>query len=156
MLSRVIIAVEDTKFAQAIEQQLSQIKWSDSTVFRVVHVIEPTDSLMVWPSDELRAEAIVLLDSIASNIRRLFPEAQVEEVVLNGHAGEAIIEDAVTWKADLVVAGSHGKRGLRRFMLGSVASAISNNSPCSVLIIRPEVDSGKSLDQLALSEGATA
>ncbi|MBX3075573.1 universal stress protein [Candidatus Obscuribacterales bacterium] len=154
MLSRVIIAIEDTKFAQAIEKQLSQIKWPDSTVFRVVHVIEPSDTLLAWPSEELRAEAMVLLDSIASNLRRLFPNAHVEEVVLNGHAGEVIIEDAVSWQADLVVAGSHGKRGLRRFMLGSVAAAISNNSPCSVLIIRPEHEAKKE-EQLALSEGAS-
>lgn len=154
MLSRVIIAVEDTKFAQAIEQQLGQINWCQPTTFRVVHVIEPSDELLAWPSEEIREEAQILLESIAGNIRRLFPKAEVEEIILNGHAGEAIIDDAITWKADLIVAGSHGKRGVRRFMLGSVASAISNNAPCSVLIIRPEAGLRQTSDTVKSEEFA--
>lgn len=154
MLSRVIIAVEDTKFAQAIEQQLGQINWCQPTTFRVVHVIEPSDELLAWPSEEIREEAQILLESIAGNIRRLFPKAEVEEIILNGHAGEAIIDDAITWKADLIVAGSHGKRGVRRFMLGSVASAISNNAPSSVLIIRPEAGLRQTSDTVKSEEFA--
>lgn len=137
MLSRVIVAVEDSKFAQSIERQLSQINWDQPTTFRVVHVIEPSDEFLAWPSEEIRAEAEILLDSFASNIHRLFPNSVVQKTILNGRAGEAIIDDAITWEADLIVMGSHGKRGVRRFMLGSVASTVSNNAPCSVLIIRP-------------------
>jgi universal stress protein A len=36
-----------------------------------------------------------------------------------------------------VVTGSHGRRGLRRFVVGSVAEATVRHAPCSVLVTRP-------------------
>lgn len=42
-----------------------------------------------------------------------------------------------TWNADLIMLGSHGKRGLDRFLLGSVSEAVSRHAPCSVEIVRP-------------------
>jgi nucleotide-binding universal stress UspA family protein len=49
---------------------------------------------------------------------------------------EALAERASALGADLVVVGSHGRRGLRRFVLGSVAEATVRESPCSVLVVR--------------------
>jgi len=49
-----------------------------------------------------------------------------------------------TWlednECDLVVMGSHGRRGVRRFILGSVAETTVRHAPCSVLVVRGEVD----------------
>jgi nucleotide-binding universal stress UspA family protein len=48
----------------------------------------------------------------------------------------AILDFAKDWKADLIVVGSHGRRGLTRFMLGSVAESIARHAHCSVWIVR--------------------
>jgi nucleotide-binding universal stress UspA family protein len=51
-----------------------------------------------------------------------------------------IIDDAKEWNADLVVVGSHGRRGLTRVLLGSVSEGVAMNAHCSVEVIRsPEV-----------------
>jgi nucleotide-binding universal stress UspA family protein len=56
--------------------------------------------------------------------------------VLAGNAKWTIIDEAKEWNADLVVLGSHGRRGLTRVLLGSVSEAVAMNAPCSVEVIR--------------------
>lgn len=54
---------------------------------------------------------------------------------------EAIIEQAKAWGADLIVIGTHGRRGVGRFVLGSDAEQIARMAPVPVLLVRaPEVD----------------
>jgi nucleotide-binding universal stress UspA family protein len=49
---------------------------------------------------------------------------------------ELILEEAHKWGADLIVVGSHGRRGINRFLLGSVSEAVASHAHCSVEIIR--------------------
>ena len=51
----------------------------------------------------------------------------------------AIVEAAREWPADLIVIGSHGRRGLDRLFIGSVAEAVARHAPCSVDIVRMPV-----------------
>lgn len=48
----------------------------------------------------------------------------------------AIIDAAREWPADLIVLGSHGRRGFERLLLGSVAESVVRHAPCSVDIVR--------------------
>jgi nucleotide-binding universal stress UspA family protein len=48
----------------------------------------------------------------------------------------AILEVAEEWKADLIVMGSQGRKGIKRFLLGSVAESVARHARCSVLIER--------------------
>lgn len=50
--------------------------------------------------------------------------------------GEAVSEAAVEWKADLIVIGSHGRRGLQRLLLGSGAEQILRLAPVATLVVR--------------------
>lgn len=52
--------------------------------------------------------------------------------------GETVAEDAAAWGADLVVVGSHGRRGLRRLLLGSGAEQIVRLAPTPVLVVRSD------------------
>ena len=51
-------------------------------------------------------------------------------------ARHAIIAAAAEWPADLIVMGSHGRRGIDRLLMGSVAEAVVRHAPCSVQIAR--------------------
>jgi nucleotide-binding universal stress UspA family protein len=59
-------------------------------------------------------------------------------LVPSAAAREIIFQEAAEWGADLIVAGSHGRRGANRFLLGSVSEAVAFHAKCSVEIIRPK------------------
>lgn len=65
---------------------------------------------------------------------------QMEKIavyVVAGHPAERIVSLADSIDADVIVMGTHGRTGLRRFVLGSVAEEVVRRAPCSVLVIRP-------------------
>lgn len=65
--------------------------------------------------------------------RHVHPSAQMALTVVNDSAAHAI--DKAAGGHDLIVMGGHGRRGLRRLILGSVAEATVRHAPCSVLVV---------------------
>ena len=55
-----------------------------------------------------------------------------------------IIDQAVSKKADLIVMGTHGRRGFKRLLLGSVTEAVLREAPCPVLTVPPHAPAGVS------------
>jgi nucleotide-binding universal stress UspA family protein len=56
--------------------------------------------------------------------------------VMSGDAREAILETARLEGVDLIVVGSHGRTGLGKLLVGSVASDVVTHAPCSVLVVK--------------------
>ncbi|MCC7059677.1 MAG: universal stress protein, partial [Burkholderiaceae bacterium] len=59
---------------------------------------------------------------------------------LGTRVSDAIIEEARRSQADLIVLGTHGRRGVRRLLLGSDAEAIVRHAPVAVLLVRAPED----------------
>jgi len=59
-----------------------------------------------------------------------------ETVVRQGDARSVIVDEAMEWSADLIVVGSHGYSGIKRWLLGSVAHSVVAHAPCSVQVVR--------------------
>ena len=66
---------------------------------------------------------------------------------IGGPISDLIIEQAIKWRADLIVLGTHGRRGTRRMVLGSDAEAVVRSTHVPVLLVRstngPERQLGK-------------
>jgi universal stress protein A len=78
------------------------------------------------------------LDQLAAEKRT---RANIGEArVVPGDARDAILQTARDLGADLVVMGTHGRRGLSRMVLGSVAEHVVRRSPCPVLTIRESAE----------------
>ena len=75
-----------------------------------------------------------LLERIAGELER--QQLRVETKLRDGDARAEIIEEAKQWPADLIVMGSHGYTGLKRWLLGSVALSVVSHAPCSVEVVR--------------------
>ena len=69
-----------------------------------------------------------------------FPEVQVKAEVVVGYAAEEILSLAEKEDADLIVMGTHGRKGIDRILFGSVAEKVVKNSSRPVLTIRPSDD----------------
>lgn len=52
-----------------------------------------------------------------------------------GAPARMIVHEARAWSADLLVLGTHGRRGGARLLLGNVAANVLRNAPCSVLVV---------------------
>lgn len=61
-----------------------------------------------------------------------------ETVITEGDVHDEIINMAEDKGAELIVMGTHGRRGLNRLLLGSVAESVTKRAHCPVLLIRPE------------------
>jgi len=65
------------------------------------------------------------------------PEMQSPEIVTSGyHVADTIAQLARDWNADLLVIGTHGRRGVNRLLIGSVAERVVRMSPCPLLLVR--------------------
>jgi universal stress protein A len=65
-------------------------------------------------------------------------DIKVETIFKEGDPGQEIIRVAEEEDADLIVLGTHGYRGWKRFTLGSVAELVGRHAPCTVLTVRPK------------------
>ena len=79
-------------------------------------------------------QARELVDQVAKTLSSA--GFRVTTSVVTGDARSVILDDAAEWHADLIALGSHGRRGLRRFFLGSVSDAVARHASCSVQIVR--------------------
>jgi len=83
-------------------------------------------------SQKQNAEALVLKAAELLRARGLKVVATLEE----GDPKSKILDVAEEWRADLIVVGSHGRRGFERFLMGSVSDAVARHAKCSVQIVR--------------------
>jgi nucleotide-binding universal stress UspA family protein len=93
--------------------------------------------------DHVREEGARFVEAQARVLRE--NGLRVETLVRVGHPAEEIVTAAAELGADLVVVGSHGQSGVRRFLLGSVSDRVLHYAPCSVLIVK-QPDAGGSID----------
>lgn len=94
-------------------------------------------------TDALAALQTALTEGAQERGDRLLEEwkdsgRQVRFELLHGPAASAMTARAETTGADLVAIGTHGYRGFRRFLLGSIAEATVRHAPCSVLVAHAE------------------
>lgn len=139
---KILLAVDDSKFSEAaVEALMAQFR-PEETEIRVLHVVEP---IAVSPPPQMSAgyapelkgqirEGQALVEGAAGKLRAAGFKAST--AVETGDTREKIIDSAEQWHADLILLGSHGRHGMRRLLLGSVAESVVRHAPCSVEIVR--------------------
>jgi nucleotide-binding universal stress UspA family protein len=86
---------------------------------------------VVWPFEEFERAARDALEAEVAEVRKSYP--QVEGQLRVGAPWECIVKFAEEHAVDLIAMGTHGRRGLSRALIGSVADKIVRLSPCPVL-----------------------
>lgn len=86
-----------------------------------------------WPTDELEGAARRALDKALARAKETYP--LTEALLVVGVPQRRIVDTAVEREADLLVIGTHGRRGLARALLGSVAERVVRTAPMPVLTI---------------------
>lgn len=79
-----------------------------------------------------------LVEALRGQLSRLVPNAPEPELFIEtGSDYDQILRRAEAWEADLIALGTHGRGGLRRWLLGSVADQVVRSAHCQVLVARP-------------------
>ncbi|HEY7156517.1 MAG TPA: universal stress protein [Gemmataceae bacterium] len=82
-----------------------------------------------WPSVEEAKEELRRMERRTNHVR-------IESTVMEGDPVEMILRAAEETNSDVIVMGTHGRTGLRRLLMGSVAEGVGRKAPCSVLTAR--------------------
>ena len=139
---KVLLATDDSKFSEAAARSLAGQFRPEDTEVRVLLVVEPTvvsEPPQMSPGyyPELEDQLPQAREAV-DRVAKMLSSAgfRVTKSVATGDARSVILEDAAEWHADLIVLGSHGRKGLARFFLGSVSEAVARHAHCSVQIVR--------------------
>lgn len=85
------------------------------------------------------AERIENAEKVMPNfLKSHFPGIQAESKIISGYPPDAILDTARIEKFDLIVMGTHGRRGVSAVVFGSVAEKVVKQSRIPVLVIRPQ------------------
>lgn len=157
-MTKLLIAYDGSPCSNAAIDNLGQAALGDELDARVISVADvwlPSDSERAEsPSTtppgvaKMRAAARLALESareLASagcdRLQPLHPSWKLTPLAVADSPAWAIIRQAETWPADLVVVGSHGRSILERLFLGSVAERVVAEAKCTVRICRPRQSS---------------
>jgi nucleotide-binding universal stress UspA family protein len=139
---KILLAIDDSKFSEAAAKSLAGQFRPQDTEVRVLHVVEPnviSEPPQMSPGyyPELEGQ-LPQAREVVDRVAKALSSAgfRVNTSVGTGDARSVILQDAAEWHADLIILGSHGRKGLGRFLLGSVSEAVARHARCSVQIVR--------------------
>lgn len=126
---------EPSRHALALAIELAVKFDAAITLFHVYSLpTAPYVEGLAWPMLDFEAAARAALDEQVEKARAQYPK--IDGALAFGDTAHEIVEHVKQNKIDLLVMGTHGRRGVRRFLLGSVAEKVVRKSPCPVLTVR--------------------
>ena len=146
MYKKILVAVDNSDTGKLALKEAVKIAKEVGSKLRIVYVI---DSFNVYPAAEyvsyedlrgsMEQEGKLILDAAKASLKSSaisFSQHLLKTTTKKPRIAEAIAADAENWGADLIVVGTHGRRGFSHFLLGSVAESIIRAATKPVLLIR--------------------
>lgn len=132
---------------RALEQALDIARTKGATELHVVTVAEPQGMLVRLPGSSVAVGESEAQETARSHVADIVRDYQgvngqlnIERIavyVVAGEPSKIICDLARAVDASLIVVATHGRRGVSRFVLGSVAANVVREAPCGVFVVRP-------------------
>lgn len=145
MFKKILVPVDGSVASRRGLDEAIELAKSHGAQLRLVHVVNEliltgTEGPPLYFKDlieSLRDSGKKVLEAAQGHVRSQGLDAEtVLEEILGGRAAGAIVDQAKTWPADVIVMGTHGRRGLGRLALGSDAEIVVRHAPVPVLLVR--------------------
>ncbi len=144
MYKRILVPIDGSETSNAALQEAVKLAKDQESQIRLLHVVDLT---MAYSAVEapyifeyrraMEEEGRKVLAECATLVRSAGMQCESKCVVTFAkHVYEVIEGEAAQWPADLIVIGTHGRRGIRRLLLGSVAEGLTRISAKPILLIR--------------------
>lgn len=150
MYQRILVPVDGSPTSERGLQEAIRLALLTHADLRLIHVIDEMSFMLGIDAygystgellDLLRKDGAEVLQQAVATVRAQgVPVDSVLYENLDKTVQQRIIAEAEMWKADLIVIGTHGRRGVRRLMLGSSAESVLRTSPVPVLLVRAPED----------------
>jgi nucleotide-binding universal stress UspA family protein len=137
---RILLATDGSEHSRLAAHSVSQRPWPAGTEVKIISVINPFVRLieveLSSPEESVKGpetprEAVEEAEQIIGSAG-----LKMTGETITGYPKTEIINRAKEWGADLIVVGSHGRRGLKRLLIGSISEAVATHAPCSVEVIK--------------------
>ena len=144
MYKRILVAIDGSKTSNVALQEAVKLAKDHDSQIRLLHVVDLTMAYSAVEAPyifEYRKAMEEEGKKVLADCAALPRSARVQfdskcVVTFAEHVYDVIEEEAAQWPADLVVIGTHGRRGIRRLLLGSVAEGLTRISSKPILLIR--------------------
>ncbi len=149
MYKKILVPIDGSSTSNLGIREALKLAKDQSAKLRLVHVV---DELVIMSSPDavipagdlvgaLRDAGRKILDRAAALVRKAGGNAETVLIErFGGRAADSIVAEASKWRADLIVLGTHGRRGVRRMVLGSDAEEVVRSSPVPVLLVRAKTE----------------
>ncbi|NER79826.1 MAG: universal stress protein [Leptolyngbya sp. SIO1D8] len=157
MFSKILVALDHGDTCEALFKQAITLTQKMNAKLMLLSVLTPEgDEGLTMPSssglayyslsaneaiwemyqkhfEEYETKGLEMLRSFHEEAQAAGVQAEFTQIF--GSPGRSICSLARTWEADLVMVGSHGRKGMRELILGSVSNYVMHHAPCSVLVV---------------------
>lgn len=146
MYRRILVPVDGSHTSNLGLREAIRLARDQRARIRLIHVLDIFPVLQgfegVTPPGDLwdaleDAGRKALKDAAALTAKHRIKAQTIMLKNLGGRVADSIIDEARKWKADVIVMGTHGRRGVSHLVLGSDAEAVVRSAPVPVLLVRP-------------------
>ena len=134
---RILLATDGSGASLTASQVVADTNWPKSTEVKVVSVVNPVtyslEEIGLWRdkgTDRAHRAIGQAVQALKNAPLKITGEVIADRVV------RGILDRARNWDADLIVLGTHDRRGLKRFFLSSISTAVAKRAHCSVRVVR--------------------
>lgn len=142
--SRILVPVDLSEGSRGLIDYALQLAKPFNAEVEVIHAWEPPqyvapDLLVAAPGWNSQSLEQVAVDAATKELKNLVKAVEsprpIKHRVVVGEAASTVVRVAEEGRHDLIIMGTHGRRGLSRLLLGSVAQKIVTRAPCPVLTV---------------------
>jgi nucleotide-binding universal stress UspA family protein len=141
---KILLAIDGSAPSQDAIDEVAHRPWPSPSSLRILSVTQPytppaTEVVLASATlEEIRQRQTQEVEQLTRQASERIAASglSVDAEVREGDPRTAIVDAADEWQADLIVVGSHGRTGLKRLVMGSVAQAVVSHAHCSVEVVR--------------------
>jgi nucleotide-binding universal stress UspA family protein len=136
-IERILVPIDFSDHSRAVLRVAESMARSERAEMILAHVVEPVQPIATTaPYPHVETAMVEANRDKLHSISPSDPSTSFKHCLKQGSAGKGIVEIAEEERVDLIVMGTHGRRGLSRLLMGSVAEEVVRHAPCPVLTLK--------------------
>jgi nucleotide-binding universal stress UspA family protein len=138
-MKKILAAHDGSKASDKAVKSALELATQFKAALTVISVIPE-----LYLTELVEMDRVRILDAMTADTKKTLARIRakaegvspLKTIIKYGRPAEEILAEAVRMKADIIVAGSHGRHGAGKFFMGSVSSKLVDHAQCSVLVVK--------------------